>query len=121
MKIVHDGKTNKKTNKGIPNVCRILANNSELKLPKGANKVLAGSRQDISQFNFYAETCEENAKSAKRKFILIEKETSTIDSPSKRPNSEIMANSNINPTSTSPHHATKSNSVTSKAMPSSNP
>ena len=51
MKIVHDGKTNK---------CRILANNSELKLPKGDNKVLAGSRQDISQFNFYAETCEDD-------------------------------------------------------------
>ena len=81
IKKVHDGKTSK----GAPNNCQILTNNSDPKLPKGA------SRQDIFQFSISnAKTYEENAKSAKRKFVLIEKETSTIDSPSKRPNSEIM-------------------------------
>ena len=121
IKKVHAGKTSK----GGPNNCQILPNNSEPKLPKGASNVVAGPRQNISHFskfkNFNAKTCEENVKSAKRKFVSIEKETSTIESPSKRPNSETMSNGNLNPTGTSPRRGTNSSSDTSKAMPSSNP
>ena len=65
-----------------------------------------GSRQlSIKSKNFNATTCENNAKRVKRKFITIEHETSTIDSPSKRPYN-VPSDENF------PHHASDNSSDT---------
>ena len=58
-----------------------------------------GSRQlRIKSKILNATACENNAKRVKRKFITIEHETSTIDSPSKRPYN-VPSDENF------PHHA----------------
>ena len=49
-----------------------------------------------------------NVKSAKRKFTKIETDTSTIDSPSKRPNNVPSEDENF------PHHASDNKSDTSR-------
>ena len=68
-----------------------------------------GSRQArLKSENFNATTCENNVKRAKRKFLVIEHETSTIDSPSKRPNNVPSEDENF------PHHASDNKSDTSR-------
>ena len=59
--------------------------------PIGDLKIVAGIRQNIpnSKVFSHAQTCDINVKSAKRKYAAIEIATGTINSPSKRPNSEF--------------------------------
>ena len=77
-------------------------------LPKGDIKMKTGSRQvKLKIENFNATTCENNVKRAKRKFLVIEHETSTMDSPSKRPNNVPGEDENF------PQHASDNKSDTS--------
>ena len=75
---------------------------------KGDLKKVTGPRQvSLKSINLKATTCDNIAKSAKRKFVVIATETSTIDSPSKRPNS-------VSDNQTSPYNANDNNSDTSR-------
>ena len=86
--------------------------------PIGDLKTVAGIEPNILNSKVFsqAKTCDDNVKSVKRKYFIIETETSTINSPSKRPNSEFYKMYR-----TFPHNLKGDQCDTSEVLPSLNP
>ena len=86
--------------------------------PIGDLKTVAGIEPNILNSKVFsqAKTCDDNVKSVKRKYFIIETETSTINSPSKRPNSEFYKMYR-----TFPHSLKGAQCDTSEVLPSLNP